>query len=302
MAVSDITVHDDRMRSVLGPESRLLSLFDGARWSEGPVWRGESEVLVWSDIESRQLLCWHGSGEQLGMVTVWAAPTEFINGNAVDERGRLVHCEHGRRCVSRTETDGTITVLIEHYEGNRFNSPNDLVVADDGAIWFSDPTFGIDKAEQGYPAPPELDHRSVYRIDPSTNEVRRMVDLEQPNGLAFSPDGQTLYVSDTSREYDSGGLHDIFAFDVESGPELSGRRRFAAIEPGLPDGLAVDSHGWVWTSSASGVQVFDANSQILGVIETPHVCSNVAFGGSPFGSRVFITSAECLYAVDLRTP
>lgn len=279
---------DPRFAEVLGDGAALLSLYDQALFSEGPAWWAARGMLVWSDIEGRRVLGWRPDGA----VDVVLDATPFNNGNAVDAQGRLLHCEHGRRCISRTDADGATVMLVGRFEGRRLNSPNDLVVGPDGAIWFTDPTYGIENPRQGCPAEPELDHRSVYRFDPRTGALARMADLRQPNGIAFSPDGRTLYVSDTDLE-----RPEILAFDVGADGSLSGRRVFRAIEPGVPDGFCVDGRGWVWSSSGSGVQVFSAEGEPLGVIPTPHTCSNCAFG--PDGRRLFITGEESLWAVDL---
>lgn len=278
--------YDARFAEVLGGAARLVSLYDQALFSEGPVWWPARRMLVWSDIEGRRVLGWRADGA----VEVVLDATPFTNGNAVDAQGRLLHCEHGRRCISRTGPDGETVVLVTHFDGRRLNSPNDLAVAPDGAIWFTDPTYGIENPRQGCPASPELDHRSVYRYDPATGALTRMADLAQPNGIAFSPDGRVLYVSDSDLE-----RHHILAFDV--GAELAGRRVFRTIEPGVPDGFCVDARGWLWSSSQSGVQVFSADAEPLGIIPTPHTCSNCTFG--PGGRRLFITGEESLWALDL---
>lgn len=289
-----ISVLDERFRKVLGPDSRLLHLSDGGRWTEGPAWWPREDCLVWSDVENDSILRW----SEQGGVSVLRAPSSFANGNAVDPEGRLIHCEHGRRCISRTEDDGEVVVLVDRYEGRRFNSPNDLTVAPDGAIWFSDPTFGITNPDQGYPATPELPHRSVYRFDPADGTLLRAADFEQPNGLAFSPDGRVLYVSDTSRAKREDGLHGIYAFDVEDGRALRNRRLFREVEPGVPDGFCIDDRGWVYSSSGSGVQVFSDSGELLAHIPTPLTCSNCTFGGTN-GSRLFMTASEDLFALDL---
>ncbi len=280
--------YDPQFAEVLGDAARLLSLYDQALFSEGPAWWPARDMLVWSDIEGRRVLGWRPDGA----VDVVLDATPFNNGNAVDAEGRLLHCEHGRRCISRTAPDGATTVLVTHFQGRRLNSPNDLAVAADGAVWFTDPTYGIQNPRQGCPAQPELDHRSVYRVDPRTGALARMADLCQPNGIAFAPDGRVLYVSDSDLE-----RHQIIAFDVGEDGGLTGRRVFRTIEPGVPDGFCVDAHGWVWSSSGSGVQVFSAGGEPLGLIPTPHTCSNCTVG--PDGRRLFITGEESLWAIDL---
>ncbi|HEY0036248.1 MAG TPA: SMP-30/gluconolactonase/LRE family protein [Longimicrobium sp.] len=280
--------YDARFAQVLAPGARLLSLYDQALWAEGPVWWAAREMLVWSDIEGRRLFGWRPDGA----VDVLIDATAFMNGNALDG-DRLIHCEHGRRCVSTSDGTGEPTILVSEYEGRRLNSPNDAVVAANGAIWFTDPTYGLQNPRQGCPVEPDLDHRSVYRFEPGTGTLTRMADLEQPNGIGFAPDGRTLYVADSDL-----GRHEIIAFDVADAHTLSNCRVFAVIQDGVPDGFAVDARGWVWTSSGAGVQVFSAEGEALGLIPTPHSCSNCTFGGVD-GRRLFITGEESLWAIDL---
>lgn len=283
---------DPRFAAVVAHGARLVSLYDQATFSEGPVWWPARRLLVWSDVEGRRVLGWREDGG----VEVVVDATPFINGHTVDRDGALVHCEHGTRRLSRTTPDGRREILVETFEGKRLNSPDDVVCARDGAVWFTDPSYGLVLPKQGTLAAPDLDHRSVYRLDPVSGQAERMADFEQPNGLAFAPDGAILYVSDTSRSL-GGERHTIFAFDVAAGPSLSNRRVFLEVEPGIPDGLRTDSRGWLWTSSGAGVQVFSPDRHRLGLIPTPQACSNLCF--SPDERRLFITSKAHLYALDL---
>ena len=248
--------------------ARLVSLYDEAIFSEGPTWWPARDILVWSDVEGRRVLGWH----QDGCVRVVIDATPFINGNTVERDGNLIHCEHGNRRLSRTDPDESYTVVVESYKGRRFNAPNDVVCAPDGALWFTDPAYGLRQPRQGVLAESDLGHQSVYRFDPTTGAVRRMTDLGQPNGLAFAPDGRTLYVSDTSRTEGDDG-HPIYAFPVRNDASLGERRVFTEIEPGAPDGFRVDRRGWIWTSSEAEVQVFSAEGHRLGLIPTPKICT-----------------------------
>lgn len=289
-----VVIDDPRLRDVLDPDAPLLCLFKHATFSEGTVWDAPRQRLVWSDVVGRRVLGWYPDGR----VEVVVDATAFINGNAVDRDGHLVHCEHGRRCISRSERDGEAVPFLTHFEGKRFNAPNDITLAPDGSLWFSDPTFGLNMPKQGSLREPDLDHRSVYRHDPTTGETRRMADFEQPNGLEFSSDGRILYVSDTARALD-GDTHEIIAFDVAVDGTLSGRRLFRSVEPGIPDGFVVDERGWVWTTSQSGIQIFAADATPLGRIPTPNLCANCALGSAD-GRRLFIAATQMLLAIDLR--
>ena len=296
-----VQIDDARLASVLSQDASLFKLYEGTIHGEGPVWQAGRKRLVWSDVPNRRLLGWYPDGH----VEVVIEGTWFMNGNAVDAGGTLVHAEHGRRCISRGGDDGVQPEpIVTHYRGKRINSPNDVAMAPDGTIWFTDPTFGIIMPNQGALAEPELDHRSVYRFDPKSGALDRMADFEEPNGLAFTADGATLYVSDTSLSlgevpgYEAGSKHEIIAFDVGEGGALSNRRFFCHTDHGYPDGFAVDARGWVWTSAADGVHIWSAERCKLGFIPTPAVASNCTFGGGD-GRRLFIAATNYLLAIDL---
>ena len=299
-----VVVHDERLTAVLRPDATLLCLYQGTLHGEGTLWDPAHDRLVWSDVENRRLLAWHPDGS----VEVVIDGTYFMNGNALDATGRLIHCEHGRRCISRStgngdDRGGGAEPIVTHYDGKRLNSPNDLVVAADGAIWFTDPTFGLLVTSQGSLADPELDHRSVYRFDERDGSLRRMADFEEPNGLCFAPDGRTLYVTDTALSLDeipgpqTGSTHEILAFDVAADGALSNRRLFWRTDHGVPDGLAVDARGWVWTTAGDGIHVLAPDGKRLGFFATPKVASNCAFG--PGMTRLFVAAKDQLLAIDL---
>ena len=296
-----LQLDDDRLSAVVPQGAELLVLYEGTLHAEGPVWDPARGLLFWSDVPNRRLLSLYPDGR----VETALDGTFFMNGNALDLDGRLVHCEHGRRCISRSaELGQQPEPIVTHFEGKRLNSPNDVTVAPDGAIWFADPTFGILMPNQGSVVEPELDHRSVYRFDPTTGALRRMADFEQPNGVGFSPDGKTLYVSDTALSLDeipnagSGTTHEIIAFDVAEGGTLSNRRFFCHTDHGYPDGFAIDRRGWVWTSAADGVHVWSAERERLGFLPTSQTVSNLCFGG-PGGTRLFMAATTHLLAIDL---
>ena len=225
--------------------------------------------------------------------------TWFMNGNAVEADGTLVHCQHGRRCISKGgDYDQEPDPIVTHYQGKRINSPNDIAVAPDGTIWFTDPIFGIIMPNQGALAEPELDHRSVYRFDPRTGDLKRMADFEEPNGLAFTADGATLYVSDTSLSLGEVPGHKAGTKHEGDGGTLSNRRLFCHTDHGYPDGFTVDVRGWVWTSAADGVHIWSADRRKLGFVPTQAVVSNCTFGGAG-GRRLFIAATQYLLAIDL---
>ena len=291
-----IRIDDERLAAVVDLETPLLVLYDQLLHGEGPVWEPQRQRLIFSDIPGRRVLAWYPDGR----VDVAIDAVPFVNGNALDADGQLVHCEHGRRCISRSAGDGFPVPIVTHYEGKRLNTPNDITCAADGAIWFTDPVFGLMFPKQGCLAEPELDHRSLYRYVPADGALDRMADFDQPNGLAFAPDGRTLYVSDTSRSI-GGPTHDVLAFDVADRGELSNRRLFCQTEQGVPDGFLVDVRGWLWCTAGDGLHVYDPGGSRLGFVPTPTTAANVAVGGLD-GRRLFITAETHLYALDLREP
>lgn len=281
-------IHRPEAQDVLG-KARLVTLYDTASWSEGPVWWPRERTLVWSDIVGRRVLGWREDGA----VDVLLDATPFINGNAVLPGGDLVHCEHGRRAISRSEGSGVPAILVADIDGRRLNAPNDLIVAADGAIWFTDPTFGLENPKQGVPGRSESGRTAICRIGPD-GMARRLIDMAQPNGLAFSPDGRTFYASQTP-EHGEGEIA-IYAFDWD-GETLSRQRPFVKVAEGIPDGFTVDRRGWLWSSSSKGVEVFDAAGHHLATVPTPELCSNCTF--DPEQERLFITGGANLWMLSL---
>ena len=284
---------DPCFNGLIIPPAALETLWTGGRWTEGPAWFGDSRTLLFSDIPNDRMLQW---AEGLG-VREFRAPANYSNGNTRDREGRLITCEHGRRCISRTETDGRITVLADRHQGRRLNSPNDVVVKSDGTIWFTDPSYGITSDYEGYRAESEIGACHVYRLDPVDGALTAVAeDFVRPNGLAFSPDEKTLYIADSSVTHDPAGNHHIRAFDVIEGRRLAKGRVFTEISPGFPDGFRCDTQGNVWCSSGDGVQVFAPDGTRLGKILVPEHVSNLCFGG-PKKNRLFITATTSLYSL-----
>ncbi len=257
---------DNRFRALTIPIAKVECLFDGCLWAEGPVWFADANQLVWSDIPNRRMLRWV---PDLG-VSVFRADSSYSNGNTRDREGRLVTCEHGGRRVTRTEPDGSITVIADAHAGKRLNSPNDVVVKSDGSIWFTDPSYGILSDYEGFRAEPEQDGCHVYRVDPATGDVAVVADdFVKPNGLAFSPDESILYVADSGFSHDPAAPHHIRAFDVVDGRKLASSRVFAEVSPGVPDGFRCDVDGNVWTSCQNGVLCYAPDGTLLGRIKDP---------------------------------
>ena len=295
---SSFDVIDPRFRRLAFGNVHLEKLYTGCRWAEGPAWFAAGRYLVWSDIPNDRMMRWD---ETDGSVSVFRQPAMNSNGHTVDRQGRLVSCEHRGRCVSRTEHDGSRTVLASHIGGKRFNSPNDVVVKSDDSIWFTDPSYGIDSDYEGDAAPSEIGSQRVYRIDPSSGEVAVVADdFVQPNGLAFSPDESLLYIVDTGATHRDNGPHHVRRFKVGAQGALSGGEVFATCPVGLYDGLRVDVHGHLWLSAGDGVHCHAADGTLLGKVRVPEAVANLCFGGAK-RNRMFICGTTSLYAVYLNT-
>lgn len=296
----EFRLHDARFRGLVPPNAFVEKLYSGARWAEGPVYFPAGDFLLFSDIPNNRILRWVPDGAGPGCVLEFRKPSDFTNGNTRDGQGRLLSCEHGTRCVSRTGHDGRRTVLASSFQGKKLNSPNDLVLGPDGALWFSDPSYGILSDYEGYAAEPEYGGRYVFRVDPASGRVEAAVtDFVQPNGLAFSPDGRRLYIADSGASHDPQGPRHIRSFEVDEG-RLRGGEVFATVDAGIPDGLRVDVLGNVWTSAGDGVHCFTPQGELLGKILIPEPVANLEFGG-PRGNRLFITATTSLYACYLAT-
>lgn len=296
MSQEKFEVLDDRFRACVKGSARLERLFDSCRWAEGPAYVPAGRYLVWSDIPNDRMLRFD---ETNGAVGVFRHPAGYSNGNTVDRQGRLVTCEHADRRVTRTEHDGSLTVVVERFEGKRLNSPNDVVVATDDSIWFTDPTYGIDSDYEGHKGESELGACHVYRVDGVTGECRIVADdFVRPNGIAFSPDEALLYVSDTGASHVPGGPRHIRVFEVSESGTLSGGDVFATCTVGSFDGFRLDTAGHIWTSAGDGVHCYDPDGTLLGKILVPEEVANVEFGG-PKRNRLFICATTSLYAVFL---
>jgi gluconolactonase len=294
----DIEVIDPRFRQLALLSAKVEKLYTGCRWAEGPAWFAAGRYLVWSDIPNDRMLRWD---ETDGSVSVFRQPAMNSNGNTVDRQGRLVTCEHRGRCVSRTEHDGSRTVLASHVDGKRLNSPNDVVVKSDGSVWFTDPSYGIDSDYEGDAAPREIGAQRVYRVAPDGAALRVVAaDFAQPNGLAFSPDESLLYIVDTGVTHSVDGPHHVRRFRVGADGELAGGEVFATCPAGLYDGLRVDVQGNLWLSAPDGVHCHASDGTLLGKVRIPETVANLCFGGAK-RNRLFICGTTSLYSIYVNT-
>jgi gluconolactonase len=298
-----VEVIDPRFTKYKVVNAAVERLYTGTRWAEGPVWFADGRYLLFSDIPNNRMLRWL---EETGEVSVFRSPSNYSNGNSRDRQGRLITCEHDTRRLTRTEYDGTITVLMDRFQEKKLNAPNDLAVDSDGAIWFSDPGYGIMSNYEGHKAPFELPAR-VYRLDPKTGEATVVAtDMDKPNGLCFSPDEQRLYIVDTGMPKRTGDPRPIRVYDVVDGVRLKNGRLFANMSPGSSDGIRCDVDGNVWSAAGwagegyNGVHVFAPDGTLIGKIHLPETCANLCFGGAK-KNRLFMAASQSLYSIYVET-
>jgi gluconolactonase len=288
------------MTDLLEAGAELENVATGSIWAEGPVWIAADRAVRYSDIPNNRILQFSESTGELG---VYAEHVEFTNGRTLDLDGSVVQCSHGRRRVER-DRDGVVESVVDRWAGVRLNSPNDVVVKSDGTIWFSDPSYGIMKPTEGHAGELEYGDHYVFRFDPRDGSVvPAVIDVEAPNGLAFSPDESLLYVADSGASPPTGerdparpGGHSIHVYDVFDGRLCKNGREFVEVSPGVPDGFRVDEHGNVWTSSHDSVQVFDPAGTPLLRIPVPEKIANLCFGGED-GQTVYIVASTSLYRI-----
>ncbi|WP_375430527.1 SMP-30/gluconolactonase/LRE family protein [uncultured Friedmanniella sp.] len=284
---------------LLAPGAELEKVATGTTWAEGPVWLPERRAVRYSDIPANRIVEF---SEETGELTVHREEVGFTNGRTLDLDGSVLQCSHGNRRVER-EVDGVVTTVVDSWRGARLNSPNDVVVASDGTIWFSDPSYGILKQGEGYAGVEEYGDRYVFRFEPTTGRLDPVViDLEQPNGLAFSPDESLLYVSDSSLDSPAEpnparpAGHAIHVYDVVEGRHAKNGRILVEVSPGLPDGFRVDQLGNLWSSSLDSVQVFSPAGDLIERIEVPEKIANLCFGGEDL-QTLYILASTSLYRI-----
>ncbi len=273
----------------------IRTIYTGGQWCEGPVWLPERGALVFSDVRANRMMI-VVPGEE---AETFREPSDNANGSILDAAGRLVTCEHRTRRVVREEADGTIVPIAEAYEGRPLNSPNDAALAPDGAVWFTDPIFGITVPDEGIQAEPEQSANGVYRIDPQDGSLARMIDsISQPNGIVFSADGRTLYVAEAAGALDESRPGEIIAFPMDEDGRRGEGRIFATIEEGIPDGLAMDESGNLYAGCFDGARIYAPDGTLRGRIATEDTCVNLTFGG-PDHRTLFFTEGHSVHAVDM---
>lgn len=285
----------------VAPNAKLERITDQAKWSEGPVVLKDGTV-VWSDIVNNRVLQWN---EKEGVKT-WFAPAQFQNGHALDQEGRIIAASHGKRAIERLEADGSWRVLVDLYGDKKLNSPNDVIVDHDGDIWFTDPTFGIKKADEGYGGNAVVGGEFSYRFSPKTNEIVRLntPEVKTPNGIAFSPNGKKLYLTDSQIAHDQKdtGLHrHLFVYDIDKNKQTTNGKMLAQIDTGVPDGIAVDEKGNIWVTGGQYIHVFDQKGKPLGNLQFPTTVANMVFATDKNGKKImYVAGGTSLYRLDVQ--
>jgi gluconolactonase len=286
----DVIALDNRFRRYIVGNTVIQRLFTGTLWAEGVAWNGVGRYLVWSDIPNNRQMRWI---EEDGRVTVFRSPSGFSNGNTFDYEGRQLSCEHGGRRVARYESNGTVTTIADKFQGKRLNSPNDIAVHPDGGIWFTDPIYGIRGYYEGFKGESEI-KEAVYRVDGKTGQMEKLTDeLNEPNGICFSPDYKKVYICDT------GTGREVRVYDNDNN-KLRNSKRFVQFATGAADGIRCDIDGNVWCGAPPGVQIVAPSGEPIGMIRLPENCANICFGGTR-RNRLFMAASQSLYAVYVDT-
>lgn len=284
----NVEVRDERFHAVVGEVVEIEEVGSGFKFTEGPIWNPQEKHLIFSDIPGNKMRRWRPDGS----IETWRQPSNMTNGNAYDRNGRVVSCEHATSRVTRTERDGSVTLLATHYGDKELNSPNDVVVKSDNSVYFTDPSFGR-MEYYGLPRPQELAFQGVYRLEPDSGELTLLVDdFDQPNGLCFSLNESRLFVNDTMRGH-------IRVFDVDQDGKLINGRVWADVtgdRDGAPDGMKVDSEDNLYVTGPGGIHVFAPDATCLGVIFMPQGCANFCWGEDDLKS-LFVTATTSLYRI-----
>ncbi|MDC4233788.1 SMP-30/gluconolactonase/LRE family protein [Actinomyces sp. B33] len=283
--------------SLVPDPTALTRIFIGGSWLEGPCWIPSHRHLRFSDVIADRV--WN-LDPLSGSASIHQESPDHVNGRTLDLDGSVLQCSHGGRRIER-DRDGSISVVVDHWSGHRFNAPNDIVVSSDGSIWFTDPAYGIIYPQEGHPGSREYCDHWVFRVTPEGRLTVALTDVVEPNGLAFSPDESVLYVADSSALTRDGtmGRHHIRRYLVDDW-RLKAGEDFAEVSPGVPDGIKVDEAGNVWSSSLNAVVVFAPDGREIGRVPVPEKIGNLCFGGAD-GTDLFIAASTSIYTIPTTT-
>jgi len=289
--------------SKLIPNDDLIKLYSGTIWAEGPVWINNLSSLVWSDVRSNKMLIYNSNN---GLTSTFRSPSNFNNGNCLDNEQMLISCQHENRRVVRQENDGNLTVVADNFEGKKFNSPNDVVVKSDGSVWFTDPPYGILTNEEGKKSESEIGGNHVYKVSKDGLISKVLDSFDKPNGIVFSPDEKYLYVADSGAaepgNIDFNKPHHVKRYDVDMSGNLSNEMIFCEIEEGFPDGMAADVYGNLFICDPHGqkIHIYEESGNLIGTINVPERVANCTFGGEN-NSLLYITASTSLYLLETGT-
>ena len=262
--------------------------FTGTLWAEGPCYIPHKDMFIWSDIPNNRMMKLVNT-----QISEFRNPSNFCNGNSIDNQENLISCSHGGRCIYKTDDNLKISILIDQYEGKKFNSPNDICIKSDDTIWFTDPPYGILSDYEGYPGEQEYGGNYVFKFNPKKSKLDVITtNLDRPNGICFSNDEKKLYISDTGEN-----IKCLYVFDVLE-DSISNQRLVYDFKPFFSDGFRCDKDGNIWTSAGKGIKCFNPKNELIGQLLVPELVSNLEFGGKE-GNILFVTATSSLYTMEL---
>ncbi len=267
---------------------KFNKVFTGTLWAEGPAYIPHLDTLVWSDIPNNRMLKLYKN-----KVSEYRNPSNYCNGNTIDNEENVISCSHGGRCIYKTNDKLEVSILVDSFNGKKFNSPNDIFVKSDGTIWFTDPPYGILSDYEGYIGKQEYNGCYVFSFDPATNKLKVVIDdLVRPNGITLSPDECKLYVSDTGKD-----LKHLYVYDLIEGRPTN-RKLIYDFKPFFSDGFRCDKDGNIWTSAGKAIKCFNTQNELIGQLVVPELVSNLEFGGKD-GNILYVTATTSLYSIEL---
>ena len=268
--------------------NRVEKVYTGTLWGEGPCYIPHKDMLVWSDNPNNRMMKLIN-----GKVSEFRNPSNFCNGNTLDNDENLISCSHGGRCVYKTDDDLNVSVIVDQYAGKKLNSPNDVCVKSDGTIWFTDPPYGILSDYEGYLGEQEYGGCFVFKYDPKLKKLDVMTkNLDRPNGIAFSHDEKKIYIADTGKD-----IKCLYVFDIEN-EKITNQKLVYDFKPFFSDGFRCDKDGNIWTSAGKAIKCFNPDNELIGQILVPELVSNLEFGGRE-GNILYITATSSLYKIEL---